>query len=181
MADTAALPFLAPGRIGRLSLANRLVRASTSETMATEAGAATPELERLYRDLARGGAGLILTGHIFVTPEGQYEPRQLGLDRDERVGPLRRVTDAVHAEGGRIFAELSHAGSQSIIPAIEPLSPSPVPNACRLARPAHSMRTASGASSTVSGRRRTGQSRPASTASIFIRATATCSPSSTRR
>src|ERR1700744_6257843 len=87
---------------------NRLVRAATSETMATDDGAATDKLVNLYSDLARGGAGLIITGHIYVEPRGQYEPRQLGLDRDDRVAPLTRVTEAVHRHGGIIFAELSH-------------------------------------------------------------------------
>jgi 2,4-dienoyl-CoA reductase-like NADH-dependent reductase (Old Yellow Enzyme family) len=122
------LAFMTPGQIGGLVLKNRLIRAATSETMATKDGAATDELVTLYSDLARGGAGLIVTGHIYVEPRGQYEPRQLGLDRDSRVGPLTRVTDAVHRQRGIIFAELSHAGSQSLIPEIVPTAPSIVPN-----------------------------------------------------
>lgn len=128
------LAFMAPGNIGRLVLKNRLIRAATSETMATEQGEATEDLVRLYSDLARGGVGLIITGHIYVEPRGQYEPRQLGLDRDRRVEPLARVTEAVHRHGGIIFAELSHAGSQSLIADIVPLAPSIVPNAI-FARP----------------------------------------------
>jgi 2,4-dienoyl-CoA reductase-like NADH-dependent reductase (Old Yellow Enzyme family) len=126
--------FLKPGKISRLVVKNRLIRAATSETMATSTGEATDEVVRLYSDLARGGAGLMITGHIYVEPRGQYEPRQLGLDHDCRIGPLARVTDAVHRHGGRIFAELSHAGSQSLIPEIVPLAPSIVPNAI-FARP----------------------------------------------
>jgi 2,4-dienoyl-CoA reductase-like NADH-dependent reductase (Old Yellow Enzyme family) len=129
-----SLSFLRPGAIGRLVLKNRVVRAATSETMATNAGAATEALVKLYSDLARGGAGLIITGHIYVEPRGQYEPHQLGLDRDERIAPLKRVTDAVHWHRGVIFAELSHAGSQSLMADIEPLAPSIVPNAI-FARP----------------------------------------------
>ncbi len=130
----APLAFMRPGKIGGLVLKNRVIRAATSETMATADGAATDELVRLYSDVARGGAGLIITGHVYVEPRGQYEPRQLGLDRDERIAPLARVTEAVHRHGGRIFAELSHAGSQSLIPEIVPLAPSIVPNAI-FARP----------------------------------------------
>jgi 2,4-dienoyl-CoA reductase-like NADH-dependent reductase (Old Yellow Enzyme family) len=126
--------FMRPGNIGGLALKNRIIRAATSETMATASGEATDEVVRLYSDLARGGAGLIITGHIYVEPRGQYEPRQLGVDREEHVAPLARVTDAVHRHGSRIFAELSHAGSQSLIPEIVPLAPSIVPNAI-FARP----------------------------------------------
>jgi len=132
------LAFMAPGKIGRLVLKNRLVRAATSETMATDDGDATEELVRLYSDLARGGAGLIITGHIYVEPRGQYEPRQLELDKDSRIAPLARITEAVHRHGGVIFAELSHAGSQSLIPEIVPLAPSIVPNAI-FARPPFEM------------------------------------------
>lgn len=138
MVMDAALAFMAPGRIGSLALKNRIVRAATSETMATATGYATPELIKFYADLAQGGAGLIITGHIYVEPRGQYEPRQLGLDHDDRVAPLKRVTEAVHRHGGVIFAELSHAGSQSLIPKIVPLAPSVVANAI-FARPPQEM------------------------------------------
>ena len=134
----APLAFMAPGRIGRLVLKNRVIRAATSETMATESGDATPELVKLYADLAQGGAGLIVTGHIYVEPRGQYEPRQVALDHDSRIGPLTHVTDAVHRYGSVIFAELGHAGSQSLIPGIVPLAPSVVPNAI-FARPPQEM------------------------------------------
>lgn len=124
-----APPFLAPGRIGRLTLKNRLVRAATSETMATDEGHTTDAHVRLYRDLAAGGAGLIISGHIYVEPGGQYAPRQLGIDQDARIPGLARITHAVHGRGGVIFAELSHAGSQSVIPTVVPIAPSVVPNA----------------------------------------------------
>jgi 2,4-dienoyl-CoA reductase-like NADH-dependent reductase (Old Yellow Enzyme family) len=133
-APASELSFMRPGAIGRLVLKNRIIRAATSETMATDDGAATDALVKLYANLARGGAGLIITGHIYVEPRGQYEPRQLGLDREDRVAPLKRVAEAVHRHGGVIFAELSHAGSQSLLAQIEPLAPSIVPNAI-FARP----------------------------------------------
>jgi 2,4-dienoyl-CoA reductase-like NADH-dependent reductase (Old Yellow Enzyme family) len=122
------LAFLEAGRIGRLTLKNRLVRAATSETMATPDGFPTEPLVALYRDLAAGGAGLIITGHIYVESRGQYEPLQLGLDRDAQIAAFYRVTEAVHANGGVIFAELSHAGSQSAMPAIQPIAPSVIAN-----------------------------------------------------
>jgi 2,4-dienoyl-CoA reductase-like NADH-dependent reductase (Old Yellow Enzyme family) len=46
------LAFLAPGRIGRLTLKNRLIRAATSETMATPEGSPTERLVALYRGVA---------------------------------------------------------------------------------------------------------------------------------
>ena len=95
------LAFMTPGKIGGLVLKNRLIRAATSETMATDGGDATDDLLRLYSDLARGGASLIISGHIYIEPRGQYEPRQLGLDHDDRIAPLACVTQAVHRHGGK--------------------------------------------------------------------------------
>ncbi|MBY0338554.1 MAG: NADH:flavin oxidoreductase [Acetobacteraceae bacterium] len=122
-------PFLEPGRIGPVALPNRLVRAPTSETMATEDGEVTPDLRRLYGELARGGAGLLLTGHIFVRPDGQCSPRQMALHDDRFVPGLARLVREVHAGGARIFAELSHAGSQTMMPGLTPLAPSGVSSA----------------------------------------------------
>jgi 2,4-dienoyl-CoA reductase-like NADH-dependent reductase (Old Yellow Enzyme family) len=112
------LAFLEPGRLGALRLKNRLVRAPTSETMATSDGKSTDALLKLYRDLAAGGAGLLITGHVYVEPGGQYEPRQLGLHDDGCIAPLERVTRVVHDRGAAIFAELAHAGSQPVLPEV---------------------------------------------------------------
>jgi 2,4-dienoyl-CoA reductase-like NADH-dependent reductase (Old Yellow Enzyme family) len=117
-------PYLAPARIGGLQLRNRLVRAATSETMATADGKVTDELVELYTELAKGGAGLLITGHCYVEQRGQCSPRQIGIYADHLLPGLRRLTDAVHAHRGVIFAELSHAGSQSVMPNIEPIAPS---------------------------------------------------------
>ena len=129
MAGSAAdAAYLAPGRIGGLALANRLVRAATSETMATEDGVVTDALVAFYDRLAAGGAGLLITGHIYVEARGQCSPRQMGLHHDRLVPGLRRLTEAVHRRGGAIFAEISHAGSQSMVGGGTPIAPSPVVN-----------------------------------------------------
>ena len=132
MADA---PYLEPGRIGRLTLRNRLIRAATSETMATDRGEATDALVKLYADIAAGGAGLMITGHMFVEERGQYEPKQTGIHDDAMVPGLKRVVDAVHARGGVIFAELAHAGSQSILPHVATVAPSVIPNAINARSP----------------------------------------------
>ena len=127
--NNSAAAYLEPGRIGSLVLPNRFVRAATSESMAESDGSVNDALVKLYEDLGRGGAGLIITGHIYVEQRGQYTPRQMGIDHDDRVPGLRRLTDAVHAGGGVVFAELAHAGSQSLMPHVEPIAPSVIPNA----------------------------------------------------
>ena len=57
---------MTPGRIGCLTLEEQTkLRAATSETMATDDGDATDVLIALYSTLARGGVGLIISGHIY--------------------------------------------------------------------------------------------------------------------
>ena len=124
----AVAPYLEPGRIGSLTLRNRLVRASTSETMAAADGGGTPELAKLYGTLAAGGAGLLLTGHIYAEPRGQASANQPGLHDDRLVESMVQITDAVHANEGRIFAEIGHAGSQTTMPEVGPIAPSATAN-----------------------------------------------------
>lgn len=117
-----------PHRIGKLVIRNRFVRASTSETMCHPDGSVSEDYIGLYRTLARGGAGLILTGHIFVHPRGRYQARQAGIHDDAMIPGFRRLTKEVHEDGGVIFAELGHAGSQCRVESILPLAPSPIKN-----------------------------------------------------
>lgn len=117
------------GTIGSLATRNRVVRAGTSETMATDGGEVTPQYVDLYETLARHDVGLLFTGHLYCAARGQYARRQTGIHSDAMIGGLRSVTDAVHRHGAPIFAQLAHAGSQSRVQAGEPLAPSAVPNA----------------------------------------------------
>ena len=129
--ETAVPDYLKPGKIGSLAIANRLIRTATSETMATERGEVTDELTNFYSTLARGGAGLLITGHAYVEEVGQCSARQIGIYADALVPGLSRPTAAVHQNGGRIFCELSHAGSQSVMPNTDPIAPSIIENVHR--------------------------------------------------
>jgi 2,4-dienoyl-CoA reductase-like NADH-dependent reductase (Old Yellow Enzyme family) len=126
--STTGSPLFTPGRVGPLEVRNRFVRAGTSETMAGPRGEMTDDLLSLYETLARNDIGLIFTGHLYVEPRGQYAIRQTGIASDDLIPGLRRLTDAVHRHGARIFAQIAHAGSQSRVPGNRPLAPSPVPN-----------------------------------------------------
>lgn len=96
--------------------------------MADRRGRIGPDYLRLHEDLARGGVGLAFTGHLFVHPRGRYGELQAGLHTDDAIDDFRAVTDAVHRHGGRIFAQIAHAGSQSMVRDNEPLAPSAVDN-----------------------------------------------------
>ena len=100
-----------PGTINGLSLANRFVRSATWEGMATSDGAATPKLQEAYAALVEGEVGLIVTGHAYVAKPGQAAPWQLGVDTDERIPGLAKLTATVHDRGGKIVLQLAHAGT----------------------------------------------------------------------
>lgn len=124
----ATSPLLRAGRIGPVEVPNRVIRAATSESMASPDGEVTDPMVELHRALARGGVGLAFTGHMFVEPRGRYGDCQNGIHDDAMLPGLRRLTEAVHAEGGRIFAQLAHAGSQTECDDFEAVAPSPVEN-----------------------------------------------------
>ncbi|MFZ1986998.1 MAG: NADH:flavin oxidoreductase [Desulfatitalea sp.] len=96
--------------INGLELRNRFVRSATWEGLAEADGTCTPRLVELVGNLAQGEVGLIISSHAYVTKEGQATPRQLGIDVDSRIAPLARMVAATHAHGGRIVAQLAHAG-----------------------------------------------------------------------
>jgi 2,4-dienoyl-CoA reductase-like NADH-dependent reductase (Old Yellow Enzyme family) len=124
----APLQVLTPSSIGSVEVRNRFIRSSTSESLADEDGFITPRYRRLHQALARGGVGLIFTGHCYVHPGGKSIEYMTGMHDDAHIPQLRRLTDAVHAEGAKIFAQLQHAGSQSRAPEVVPIAPSVVPN-----------------------------------------------------
>jgi len=121
-------PMLEPGALGALEVPNRIIRAATSESMAGPDGEVTDELVALHEALARGGVGVAFMGHMYCEERGRYSRTQTAIHSDETIPGLRRITDAVHRQGGRIFAQVAHAGSQSPLATIEPLAPSPVAN-----------------------------------------------------
>jgi 2,4-dienoyl-CoA reductase-like NADH-dependent reductase (Old Yellow Enzyme family)/thioredoxin reductase len=97
-------------RIGPVELRNRLVLAPVKTAFGDTDNMATDRHVAYYRRRAQGGAGLLILEPLFVDPMGREHPRQLGADSDENIPGLRRIVEAVHAEGVPVFAHLNHAG-----------------------------------------------------------------------
>ena len=72
---------------------------------------------------------------MYVDPRGQASANQTGIHDDKVIPGLRATTDAVHEAGGRIFAQIGHCGSQTMMSRITPVAPSPVPNAMYTIQP----------------------------------------------
>ncbi len=116
--------------IKHLTLKNRFVRSATWEGLATDKGACTQRLIDLMVRLARGGIGLMITGHTYIAPEGQAGPWQLGIHRDDLVPGLAELAQAAHKAGGKIVLQLAHAGCRAHagLTGLETLGPSAVAN-----------------------------------------------------
>jgi 2,4-dienoyl-CoA reductase-like NADH-dependent reductase (Old Yellow Enzyme family) len=129
------------GRIGRLELKNRLVRSATYENAATEQGEVTETLVELYRRLALGGVGLIITGITSVLSKAHSPHRSMLIDSDVLIPGLKRISDTVHnlGDGCKIMIQLHHPGRQIIraedAPRIGPFFPPALMAALRRQQP----------------------------------------------
>jgi N-ethylmaleimide reductase len=114
-------------RLGDLTLPNRVVMAPMTRVRAADAGLATPSMATYYAQ--RSTAGLIVSEGVQPSLIGQSNPGTPGLHTDEQVASWRPVTAAVHASGGRIFAQLMHGGrvSHPSTTGVRPVGPSAVP------------------------------------------------------
>ena len=99
---------LAPARLGPVRLRNRTIKAATSEGLAPE-GLVTDRLVEFHRAMAAGGIGMSTLAYCAVGPDGRSAQGQIVMNRAALPG-LRRLTDAVHAEGAAVSAQLGHAG-----------------------------------------------------------------------
>jgi 2,4-dienoyl-CoA reductase-like NADH-dependent reductase (Old Yellow Enzyme family) len=117
-----------PHKIGNVEIKNRFVRAATYEGMADQTGKVTDELLSVYRRLAQGDIGLILSSFMFVHPLGRALHNQLGIHNDGAIPGLSRLADVVHEGGGKIAFEISHSGRQTRPELIgqRPLGPSAI-------------------------------------------------------
>ncbi|MFF1736299.1 MULTISPECIES: alkene reductase [unclassified Streptomyces] len=117
-----------PIDLSGVQLANRIAMAPMTRSRAGEGGTATDLTAEYYAQ--RASAGLIITEGIQPSAAGQGYAWTPGLHSDEQIASWRKVTDAVHAKGGRIYAQIMHAGRIShpvLLPEGQtPVAPSPV-------------------------------------------------------
>ncbi|MCP8689990.1 alkene reductase [Marinobacterium sedimentorum] len=125
---SAVDPLFRPLRLGAIELANRIVMAPMTRNRADADGVPNDLMVEHYA--ARAGAGLIVAEGTWPSVTGQAYCRQPGIETPAQVVAWRRVTDAVHARGGRIILQIMHAGrigSDRIKPAgVETVAPSAI-------------------------------------------------------
>lgn len=92
----------------KISLKNRILMAPLTRCMADDQLVPTDAMAQYYA--RRSEAGLIISEATIIRPDGQGYPNTPGLFTPEQIIGWRKVTDAVHANGGKIFAQLWHTG-----------------------------------------------------------------------
>lgn len=100
-----------PIRLGPREARNRVMRVSTATNLGKD-GLVTDAMVALYRRLARGGTGVIVSESMRVHPSNRGRNESFVLYRRETVPGLARVAEAVHAEGGLFLAQINHGGRQ---------------------------------------------------------------------
>ncbi|MDT5399814.1 MAG: hypothetical protein QOK33_3045 [Mycobacterium sp.] len=95
-------------KLGPVTLRNRIIKAATFEA-STPDSLVTDDLITYHRLPAAGGIGMTTVAYCAVSPGGRTDGWQLWM-RPEAVPGLRRLTDAIHAEGAAISAQIGHAG-----------------------------------------------------------------------
>lgn len=118
-----------------LTLRNRVVRSAAFEGM-SQGGAVTEPLIAYHREVSAGGVGMTTVAYASVSPDGRTYDHQL-LMRPEILPGLRRLTDAVHAEGAAAAIQLGHCGyfANREVTGVKPMGPSRVFNTYGLGWP----------------------------------------------
>jgi len=107
--------LLAPLDLGFTTLRNRVLMGSMHTGLEDKA-ADYDKLAAFFAERARGGVGLIVTGGIAPNLQGWLKPMSGTMSRPWHVGRHRKVTRAVHAEGGKICMQILHAGRYAYQP-----------------------------------------------------------------
>ena len=103
--------LLDPVRLGDIQLANRVVMAPLTRNRAP---GQTPQALTVEYYRQRASAGLLITEATQIRPDGQGYFDTPGLHNAEQIAAWKQVTDAVHAEGGKIVVQLWHVGRISV-------------------------------------------------------------------
>lgn len=116
-----------PVRIGRITAPNRLVMAPMTRSRASADGVPGALTVTYYTQ--RASAGLIITEGVFPSAQGKGYVHTPGIETAAQVAAWKKVTDAVHAQGGRIVMQIMHTGRishPSLIGGATPVAPSAV-------------------------------------------------------
>ncbi|NPD47766.1 NADH:flavin oxidoreductase [Lentimicrobium sp. S6] len=109
-------------KVRNIKLNNRIFRSALWMNMADKEGHITPQLYKVYKDLSKGGAGMIITGYSMVDPNDRANPGMMGIYNDSFIDEHKKLVDIVHSNDTPIAIQLAYGGSQTNHPDFEDAS-----------------------------------------------------------
>ena len=102
--------------IGNIALKNRIIKAPQHTGLANPDGSVTDRMLRYYKDVAQGGAAMVIVEYAWVDNDAsQASPCQLGIARMDHIPGLSLLADTIKANGAKAAIQISHAGRQRFI------------------------------------------------------------------
>jgi len=118
-----------PGYMGKLWLKNRLVKAGIMTSYADMNGCVTDRLIRHYREVARGGAGLVIVEGAYIDDiASKASACEIGVSSDEHKPGLQWLASTIRANGARACLQIEHCGQQKNLPIPPAKVPSQTPS-----------------------------------------------------
>ncbi len=126
--------LLAPMKIKGIDFRNRVVMPPMNTNFADDEGFATRKLINYYAERAKGGVGLIIISAAAVDKKAKKRSGGLLIDHEKFMPKLRKMTDAIHEHGARVFQQINHNGRllssmTAGVFKVKPVAPSPIPHA----------------------------------------------------
>jgi 2,4-dienoyl-CoA reductase-like NADH-dependent reductase (Old Yellow Enzyme family) len=92
---------------------NRVISAPVATKSADDNGYVTDKILDYYDKRSKGGyLSLIITEHVYVTENGKGTPHQISIAEDDKIAGLKKLTDVIHKNGVKVFAQLNHVGAK---------------------------------------------------------------------
>ncbi|MBN1321524.1 MAG: FAD-dependent oxidoreductase [Thermoleophilia bacterium] len=102
-----------PGCIGNIKLKNRIIKAPQHTGLANPDGSVTERMLRHYKELAKGGAGMVIVEYSWVDNDAsKASPCQLGIASIEHIPGLSLLAQTIQANGAKAAIQISHGGRQ---------------------------------------------------------------------
>ena len=100
-------------KIGSLTLKNRIILSAMAKRRSDANGNPTPDLMRVYNEIAAGGAGMLITGLHFILKEDHWGKTVAGFYDDSQIPAYKEFTDGVHKNGSKICIQLVIVGTKT--------------------------------------------------------------------
>ena len=117
-----------PGKIGSLTLKNRIMKAPQSSGMSNMDGTVSERLVRYYRQQAAGGAGMIIVEYAYVDDIGAKSAHcHLGISNNEHIPGLAWLAENIREQGAVPAIQIEHCGRQKFLGTQPICAPSAIP------------------------------------------------------